>query len=65
MLFFAAICGLFTVTIFSDFDPAIWHPRGGNISIRLGMDTVSIPKLGEMILKIVSDTKDQRKGTAD
>ena len=38
MAHFAGVCGLFTITIFSDFDPAIWHPRGGNISLRLGID---------------------------
>ena len=37
MAHFAGICGLFTITIFSDFDPSIWHPRGGNISLRQGM----------------------------
>ena len=46
MAHFAGICGLLTITIFNDFDPAIWHPRGENISLRQGIDSVDVPALG-------------------
>ena len=45
----AAACGLATVTLFWDQDPAIWHPRGRNIAIRC--DTHS-PSVEEMALLI-------------
>ena len=34
MAHLAGASGLFTVTIFSGFDPAIWHPRGDNLVLR-------------------------------
>jgi len=45
MAHLAGACGLSTVTIFTDFDPCVWHPRGRNISLRnsggsLGIDYV-------------------------
>jgi hypothetical protein len=51
MAHFACVCGLFTITIFSDFDPSIWRPRGGNISLRQGIDHVDVPALEEIILQ--------------
>jgi ADP-heptose:LPS heptosyltransferase len=51
MAHFAGICGLFTITIFSDFEPVIWHPRGGNISLRQGIDLVDVPVLEEIIVQ--------------
>jgi len=57
MAHFAGICGLLTITIFNDFDPAIWHPRGGNISLRQGIDRVDIPSLEVLILKLIADRK--------
>jgi hypothetical protein len=51
MAHFAGICGLLTITIFSDFDPVIWHPRGENISLRKGIDPVDVPILVEIILQ--------------
>ncbi len=38
MAHLAGALGLSTITIFTDFDPAIWHPRGANISLRMGDD---------------------------
>jgi|GEM_PF-246891 len=55
MAHFAGIYGLYTITIFSDFNPAVWHPRGRNISLRLGIDTVNVPKLEEMIFQLMTD----------
>jgi ADP-heptose:LPS heptosyltransferase len=57
MAHFAGVCGLFTITIFSDFDPSIWHPRGGNISLRQGIDRVDIPSLEVLILKLIADRR--------
>jgi len=58
MAHFAGSCGLHTIAIFSDFDPAVWHPRGSNISLRLGIDTVNVPKLEEMIFQLMADRDD-------
>jgi hypothetical protein len=33
MAHLAGQCGLLTITIFTDFDPHVWHPRGRNISL--------------------------------
>jgi len=55
MAHLAGICGLFTITIFSDFNPAIWHPRGDNISLRKGVDRVDIPTLSDMIVQLVKE----------
>jgi ADP-heptose:LPS heptosyltransferase len=54
MAHFAGVCGLFTITIFSDFEPVIWHPRGGNISLRQGIDRVDVPVLEEIILQCLA-----------
>jgi hypothetical protein len=54
MAHFAGICGLFTITIFSDFDPSIWHPRGGNISLRQGIDRIDIPALEALIMRLIA-----------
>jgi ADP-heptose:LPS heptosyltransferase len=54
MAHFAGACGLSTITIFSDFDPAIWHPRAKNISLRLGIDRVDIPSLEAMIIQFMN-----------
>jgi len=60
MAHFAGFCGLFTITIFSDFDPAIWHPRGENISLRSGIDNVDLPELEKMIFQRMDDGNNQR-----
>jgi hypothetical protein len=49
MAHFAAACGLFTITIFAGFDPAMWHPRGRNISLVQGRD-ISDPSFLERII---------------
>lgn len=43
MAHLAGACGMLTVTIFTDFDPLVWHPRGKNISLKnknLDLETV-------------------------
>lgn len=34
MAHLAGACGMSTVTVFTDFDPIEWHPRGKNISLK-------------------------------
>lgn len=49
MAHLAGASGLSTVTIFTDSDPAVWHPRGRNISLRYGRDTLTIAFLATLI----------------
>ena len=60
MAHFAGFCGLFTITIFNDFDPTIWHPRGENISLRSGIDNADLPELEKMIFQLMDDGNDKR-----
>jgi len=53
MAHFAGACGLVTVTVFADFDPAIWHSRGRNISLQLNVDDVCVETVGNMIRDVV------------
>lgn len=53
MAHFASIHGLYTITIFSDFDPVIWHPRGEHVSLRLGIDHVDVPTLEALIMQLI------------
>lgn len=54
MAHLAGICGLLTITIFNDFHPAIWHPRGDNISLRQGIDPVDVSILSDMIFQLMN-----------
>lgn len=54
MAHLAGICGLFTVTIFNDFDPAVWHPRGDNISLLQNVDRVDVSALSDMICHLLT-----------
>lgn len=49
MAHLAGACGLATITVFTDFDPAVWHPRGQNISLKQGIDDVSPAAIARMI----------------
>lgn len=40
MAHLAGMCGLYTITIFNDFDPDIWHPRGKGTTMRYGEDKI-------------------------
>jgi ADP-heptose:LPS heptosyltransferase len=55
MAHFAGFCGLLTITIFSDFDSSIWHPRGENISLRLGYDNVVATELVDTIYRCLAE----------
>ncbi len=55
MAHLAGACGLFTITIFTGFDPAVWHPRGRNISQRSGIDRIDVESFAEMIWKSLGD----------
>lgn len=55
MAHFAGICGLFTITIFSDFDPTVWHPRGDNISLRTGIERIDVETLTALTLRVLTD----------
>lgn len=48
----AGACGVTTITIFTGFDPAVWHPRGRNISLRTGVDKVNVESLVGMVVGI-------------
>ncbi len=53
MAHLAGVCGLTTMTIFTAFDPAVWHPRGRNISLRTGVDRTDVESLAGMIIGIM------------
>jgi len=50
----AGACGLTTVTLFHDQRPAIWHPRGKNISIACEDEYPSVTHIVSLILKITA-----------
>jgi hypothetical protein len=51
MAHLAGACGLFTVTIFTDFDPAVWHPRGQGITLHGGGEAVDVPAVEAKIME--------------
>lgn len=52
MAHLAGASGLTTITIFTGFDPAVWHPRGRNTSLRTRVDKVDIESLAGMVVEI-------------
>ncbi|NLT21527.1 MAG: glycosyltransferase family 9 protein [Syntrophorhabdus sp.] len=52
MAHLAGASGLTTITIFTGFDPAVWHPRGRNTSLRTRVDKVDIESLAGMVVGI-------------
>ena len=50
MAHLAGACGLFTLTIFNDFDPAVWHPRGEYQTLKRGCDRIDVKSVEEIIL---------------
>jgi len=50
----AGSCGLYTITIFLDADPEIWHPRGKNISISAEKGVVEPEEVEKAILNVLS-----------
>ena len=58
MAHLAGQCGLFTITIFTDFDPAVWHPRGRNISLESIKDDIDVRSVEELILSLFLGIKE-------
>ncbi|HEY3276368.1 MAG TPA: hypothetical protein VGJ94_07085 [Syntrophorhabdaceae bacterium] len=50
MAHFAGACGLYTVTVFIDFDPVVWHPRGAGRFLRKGVDEVNTALVEKIIM---------------
>jgi len=50
MAHLAGACGLFTLTIFTGFDPRTWHPRGTYQALKQGRDRVDVEAVEEIIL---------------
>ena len=49
MAHLAGACGLFTLTIFTDFDPRIWHPRGTYQTLKQGQDSFDVRSVEKII----------------
>jgi ADP-heptose:LPS heptosyltransferase len=50
MAHLAGACSLFTLTIFTDFDPRIWHPRGTYQALKQGEDHIDVRSVEKIIL---------------
>jgi ADP-heptose:LPS heptosyltransferase len=50
MAHLAGASGLFTITIFTDHDPRVWHPRGASISLKRGRDPVDCEVIEKLVL---------------
>ena len=57
MAHLAGICGLFTITIFSGFDPFIWHPRGRGITLEQEKDGIEVASLERKILETMEGNR--------
>jgi ADP-heptose:LPS heptosyltransferase len=56
MAHLAGTSGLFTITIFAGFDPAIWHPRGRNVSLVQGRGIPDLSFLEKLIEQTMRDS---------
>ena len=56
MAHLAGMCGLYTVTIFNDFDPAVWHPRGHGTCLKSGKDSIDVPSIESRIMEAIKKT---------
>ena len=54
MAHLAGMCGLISITIFTDFNPLVWHPRGRNLTLRQGADIIDIPTIETMIMELMT-----------
>ncbi|MEN6615419.1 MAG: glycosyltransferase family 9 protein [Syntrophorhabdus sp.] len=61
MAHLAGACGLSTLTVFTRFDPVIWHPRGNNISIT-PEDDLSIEGIKKIIFSLYSSDRSSKAG---
>ncbi len=51
MAHLANASGLFTITIFAGFDPAIWHPRGRYLTLRQDKNSIDVKMIEKKILE--------------
>jgi len=51
MAHLAGMCGLFTITIFKDFDPDVWHPRGRGTWLQAGKDIIDVSSIESRIME--------------
>jgi ADP-heptose:LPS heptosyltransferase len=51
MAHLAGACGLYTITLFSDTDPAVWRPRGSGAVLRAGCDEISVTDLETAVFR--------------
>lgn len=56
MAHLAGTSGLFTITIFAGFDPAVWHPRGRNVSLVQGRGIPDLSFLEKLIEQTMHDS---------
>jgi len=54
MAHLAGACGLFTITLFFQYDPRIWHPRGSNICLIPGKDSITVDSIAGTIMEILA-----------
>ena len=54
MAHLAGINGLFTITIFIDFEPLMWHPRGRFHAFKKDRDIINIPVIENKIIEITA-----------
>lgn len=54
MAHLAGACGLFTITLFFQYDPRIWHPRGRNIYLISGRDSITVDTIAGTIMEILA-----------
>jgi len=51
MAHLAGACGLFTLTVFTGFDPRTWHPRGTYQALEQGRDRMDVNSVEKIILR--------------
>jgi len=54
MAHLAGMCGLHTITIFNDFDPDIWHPRGKGTIMRYGEDRIDVASVELKVMEALN-----------
>lgn len=54
MAHLAGISGLFTITIFIDFNPIVWHPRGRFHAFKKDRDIINIPVIENKIIEVMA-----------
>lgn len=61
MAHLAGMCGMYTLTIFHDFNPILWHPRGINESIKYYENMINVPYIESKIIEIRNSLFDGAK----